>query len=120
MALEAYIDDSGSEPSDPFFVLGGFVTQAGDWMTFSKEWDDLLKTPPALRYFKMSEANRLTGEFNRSHGWDENLRDIRVDALCEIACNHTRLATHVYLKHEDFNKHIASLLLPYRQLSSDN
>ena len=73
-----------------------------------------------LAYFKMSEANSLTGEFARSRGWDEKLRDIRVDALCEVACNHTRLATHVYLRHEDFEKYIKSLLLPYRQLSSDN
>ena len=68
----------------------------------------------------LSQANNLTSEFDRSRGWDENLRDIRVDALCDIACNHARLATHVYLKHDDFNKYIASLLLPYRQLSSDN
>jgi hypothetical protein len=118
--LQAYIDDSGSERRDPFFVLGGFVTQAEDWAAFSNEWDVLLKTPPVLGYFKMSEANSLTGEFNPSRGWDEKLRDIRVNALCEVACNHTRLATHVYLKNEDFDKYIASLLLPYRQLSSDS
>ena len=120
MALQAYIDDSGNEPRDRFFVLGGFATQADDWAAFTNEWDTLLKTPPVLAYFKMSEANNLTSEFDRSRGWDENLRDIRVDALCDIACNHARLATHVYLKHDDFNKYIASLLLPYRQLSSDN
>jgi hypothetical protein len=44
MALQAYIDDSGSEPRDPFFVLGGFVTQADDSVAFSNEWGALLRS----------------------------------------------------------------------------
>jgi hypothetical protein len=38
MVLQAFIDDSGSEPQDPVFVLGGFVSQAADWARFSGEW----------------------------------------------------------------------------------
>ena len=30
MVLRAFIDDSGNEPRDPFFVLGGFVAQDAD------------------------------------------------------------------------------------------
>src|SRR5215208_2476822 len=95
MVLQAYIDDSGSEPTDPLFVLGGFVSQAADWAVFSDEWKAVLDIPPTLEYFKMSEANSLREQFDPSRGWNEKLADIRVNLLCDVVCNHTRLATHV-------------------------
>jgi hypothetical protein len=121
MVLQAYIDDSGNEPShDVVCVLGGFVTQTDDWARFSDEWQNALDIHPKFDYFKMSEANSLVEQFSPAKGWTEQLRDSRVSLLADIAHRHTRLATHVYIRHDDFDKYIRSQLMPYRQLSSDH
>ncbi|MEX2126749.1 MAG: DUF3800 domain-containing protein [Xanthobacteraceae bacterium] len=60
--LKAYIDDSGVG-QHPVYVLAGFVASAREWAPFSDAWDRVLWMSPRIRYFKMSEAMGLNGEF---------------------------------------------------------
>ena len=78
--LNAYIDDSKmNEP--PVSVLGGWVGHAKDWAAFSDSWAEALWMKPRLSYFKLTEAQNLTGEF---HGWTEQSRDERIRLLVKI------------------------------------
>ena len=76
--LQAFIDDSQSEGSPPFFVMGGYVARAETWAAFSTEWQRALDMRPRIRYFKLREALRSEGEFN---GASEALRMERVGVM---------------------------------------
>ena len=79
--LQAAIDDSGSDQQGPVYVLSGFIAKAEQWAEFTEEWRTKLKNPPAIDYFKMSEANGLDGQFL---GWDIDTRDQKVLALASL------------------------------------
>ncbi len=52
----AYVDDSGSEPTQPLFVLGGLVLPADDWSTVTKAWNGVLAQPPSVFNFRASQV----------------------------------------------------------------
>jgi hypothetical protein len=52
MVFQAFIDDSGREPTSPLFVLSGFVASHEARAAFSDEWDAALREAPAIGYFK--------------------------------------------------------------------
>src|SRR4051812_21465009 len=79
--LQGAFDDSGSEPTSPFFVLAGFLANVGQWERFADAWQAKLRADPAIGYFKMSEAMGRYGEFD---GWPRALRDQKVLELAEI------------------------------------
>jgi Protein of unknown function (DUF3800) len=66
----AYVDDSNMT-AKPVAMLGGWVGKAPDWISFTDSWADALWMKPRLRYFKLMEAQNLTGEFG---GWTEQSR----------------------------------------------
>lgn len=120
MVLQAFIDDSGNEPTDPVYVLAGFVADSLAWAKFSDEWQAALDEPPRLAYFKMKEAERLQDEFDRRKGWNEKLRDDRLITFCRIIQKHAIYRVHVSLQHADFIKHIKSLETPIRRSVSNH
>lgn len=68
MNLQAYVDDSYDQGG--FFVLGGCISPAKDWATFSKEWEATLPTKGVLGAdgiyrFKMSEMAALPERMDR-------------------------------------------------------
>jgi hypothetical protein len=73
----ADIDDSNMT-AKPVAVLGGWVGKAQDWSSFTDCWADALWMKPGLRYFKLVEAQNLTGEFG---GWIAASRDERMRLL---------------------------------------
>jgi hypothetical protein len=80
LMLSEYIDDSTMN-SMPVSVLGGWIGSAKDWAAFSDEWQEALWMKPRLRYFKLSEAQNLRGEFS---GWSEESRYERIRLLIKI------------------------------------
>jgi hypothetical protein len=120
MVFQAFIDDSGSEPQSPVFILGGFVADHAQWAAFSGEWQAALDEAPRLDYFKMSEAANLGahGQFARRLGWDEKKRDDRVAAFARIIAKHTRLRVSASIRHQDWAQ-IASLPAVERRLAID-
>src|ERR1700722_10154118 len=72
LELRAAIDDSGSSAPEPYFALAGFISDADSWEgenKFLDRWQAVLDEPPALEYFKRSEAFRAEGQFR---GWSAN------------------------------------------------
>jgi Protein of unknown function (DUF3800) len=84
LMLQAYIDDSRSD-DPPAFALGGFFATAEKWARFSDEWQQFLDMPPAIKYFKMSEAMSFGGEFL---DWSEERRNERLRLMHRLIENH--------------------------------
>lgn len=121
MVLQAFIDDSGSAPNQGICVLGGFIAPAERWAQFADEWDAELKRAPGADYFKLFEADKLEGQFARSKGWTEELRDERIAALCRLIYHNSIMRVHAAIRHEDFEKHLRTLpSFGHRRLASDH
>lgn len=120
MVLQAFIDDSGNEPTDPVYVLAGFIANSAAWAKFSDEWQSALDEFPKLEYFKMKEAERLQDQFDREKGWDERRRDNRLITFCRIIQKHSVYRVHASLRHADFIKHVKSLETPIRRSISNH
>jgi hypothetical protein len=81
VALQAFIDDTGSEPTAPMFTLAGLVLSVQGWSDFSASWQSVLDAAPRLSFFKSNHAYGLKGQFA---GWDDADRDRKVAALVDV------------------------------------
>jgi hypothetical protein len=86
VAIEAYIDESGSEKNDAIFVLAGFFGEAGQWIEFSDDWRKCLSELPALSSLHMVDAPRLSGDFTN---WKREARNAKLRSLAEVIKSHT-------------------------------
>src|SRR5690348_16810211 len=120
MALQVYVDDSGSEPTSPIFVLAGLVTSDKKWTEFADEWRATLNAAPSLKYFKMAEAEHFRKEFSIRKGWTPKERDARVLALSGVIAKYALLRVDVSISHETFGCWIKSIRLPTRNSPADN
>lgn len=112
MLLQGYFDDSGSHPGGGWYVLGGFLSTAGNWKRFSDAWQEVLQKDPAIGYFKMSEAQNFDGQFKR---WPAPLRDQRVFELAEVIDKYAVARIAAVALQKDFNEHIRGVS-PWREL----
>ena len=85
LMLQACIDDSGSEPQSPTFVLAGFLANVTQWERFTNAWEAKLHEHPRIEYLKMSEAMGLHNQFEN---FNEEQRDRKVTALAGLAHDH--------------------------------
>lgn len=100
MCLRAYVDDSGSEPESPVYVLGGIVLPSDWWKTLCEEWNAVLKAPRPIEYFKASEVgDREKGPFRDFTGPE---RQQKVNALVDVLCTSHPLALSVSLEWKIF------------------
>lgn len=98
--LQAFFDDSGSDPKSQVYVLAGYVGSLEAWATFSEIWDYHLKKEPPIKYFKMSEAMGFHVQFE---GWSVEDRDRRVIELSEIIGRTDLVRIECFLKRSDFD-----------------
>lgn len=63
VSLQAFVDDSSSEIDGRNMVLAGYVHSADRWLRFSEDWELALNEKPRIEYFRMSEAQNLSGQF---------------------------------------------------------
>lgn len=86
MTLQVFVDDSGNQPGDRVFVLGGFISTAERWDKFSLEWDAACAEDPATPDFHMAKAWRLKGGYWRGESEDERIamRDKKLAKLATI------------------------------------
>ena len=100
VVLKVYFDESGTG-QPPVFVMGGLLSTAERWASFSDQWQEVLDIPPRLEYFKMEEAMNLSGQF---HHWSEERRDHRVKLLDEVLVNNATAAFSYSHSHEEFDR----------------
>ena len=70
--IRAFVDDSGSGGDSRYFVLAGYSATVPTWERFVDDWQVVIDATPAIKYFKMAEAESLKGEFQ---GFDARDRD---------------------------------------------
>jgi Protein of unknown function (DUF3800) len=104
LAIQAYIDDSGSDGQGRSFTLAGFIAKAEDWLVFSDEWQTCLSTAPAISRFKMRDAVHCRGAFT---GFTKSDRDKKVRALARIINRHADTAIHCTMDLEAFAETVA-------------
>src|SRR5882724_10074844 len=73
--LRAFIDDSAAQKGDKRLFYAGYLHRADAWAEFSEVWDRELAAWPRIEYFKGTEANFLSGQFQ---GWDRDKRNAKV------------------------------------------
>jgi hypothetical protein len=93
VVLQGFIDDSGSDGTQPpdrtgaprgnIFVLAGFLATAEQWESFSDRWEALCDLDPKTPDFKMVKAYRKSGK--NSYGWKSaEERDAKINKLVEV------------------------------------
>lgn len=102
MDLQGYFDDSGSHKENEIYVLAGFISTIEKWEKFNKAWRSKLDEGFGLRYFKMSEAMSLTGQF--ASGWTSGLRDQLVLELSEIIKEHVLVRVDSVVFRKDYEE----------------
>jgi hypothetical protein len=79
--LRAFIDDSAAQKGDKRLFYAGYLHRADAWAEFSEVWDRELAAWPRIDYFKGTEANILSGQFQ---GWERDKRNAKVKKLAQI------------------------------------
>jgi hypothetical protein len=81
--FRAFADDSAAQTGDRRLFLAGYLHRTDVWARFSDFWHAELCSWPTIEYFKASEANHLSGQFDHKR-WDEALRNAKVSKLAAI------------------------------------
>jgi hypothetical protein len=119
--LKGYVDDSGSEPSSPVFVLAGYVLPAETWAAFSDEWDKELPRGKPIRYLHMKETGKDfdDGQFD---GWTIDEIEEKLLPLAEVIHAHQPIALAAHARWSEYEKFKAQSSLanfiqnPYKAL----
>ena len=124
MILQGHMDDSGSEPSSPFFVLAGYVLPAESWAAFSDEWDRELKkpTPKPIAYLHMKELGKDEIDKGQFAGWKIDEIEEKLFGLAKVLKirQPISLAAHTkwseYIKFKDRSSRATFIQNPYKAL----
>jgi hypothetical protein len=119
--LKGYVDDSGSEPSAPTFVLAGYVLPAERWAHFSDEWAKELARGKPIKYLHMKETGKHfeSGQFD---GWELPEIEEKLMSLAEVIHAHQPLALAAHAQWSEYDKFKANssraryLSSPYKAL----
>lgn len=108
MVLQAgYFDDSGSNIDSRYYVLAGFLATVDQWKVVAGKWAGALDRE-GLRYFKMSEAMALKGQFSR--GWNASLRDRLILELVDIVSEVNPWRIECFLDRRLFDTFVKGIL----------
>lgn len=118
MILQACIDDSATNArkSGKIYLLAGLIASVDEWSALSDEWDAALLEPPALSYFKLSQALSMKDEFDRSRGWTEELRNGRVARLAKITRTHVKAGYTVIVQKDAYDEFVGAYSHKYPDL----
>jgi len=120
MVLQAFIDDTGNDPSQYAFLLGGFVASSDAWARFSDEWQVLLDRTPGATYLKTAHAYSRQEEFHYKKGWTRKLVDKFMIDAADIIKLHVQERVAVWVRRDHFDKHLKTLSLPYARDAADH
>lgn len=105
MMFSAFFDASG-KADERVLAVGGYVASKEEWLSFDKEWNEILQDF-GVQYFRMSEFINRSGQFK---GWKPSRRSQIFDLLttliqsrvlkavgCAIVCDEFREVNQQYL-----------------------
>ena len=102
VSLYAFIDDSGSEPSQPIYVLGGYVAPEDYWPAVVNSWGLILEQTPKIDYFKASEVWDFSKGPFMVFSVDE--RRAKVDSLVRVLADYNMVAISARLRWDDWKQ----------------
>jgi Protein of unknown function (DUF3800) len=108
MILQGYFDDSGSDAGSKYYVLAGLIATVEEWKTVSSKWAQVRDKEPSLRYFKMSEAMAMDGQFKS--GWTVPLRNQRIMEFVDIIQELDPPRIECFLKRSNFVDFVTGIL----------
>lgn len=100
MPVQVFADESGGQGHSGHFVMASLMADAESWLAFSQEWSVCLQQTPAIRYFKMTEAVGLNGEFHR---WSESARNDKLRSLARVINRYVNFYIHSIIDLSAFN-----------------
>jgi Protein of unknown function (DUF3800) len=115
MCLTLYVDDSGSDPNSPLYVLGGVCLPASWWTKVSNEWSGVLAADPSVEYFKASEVwdRKLDREkLTPFVKFTDEERRRKVDALVDVVTAYQPLTSSFQLEWPVFKEFRRKYALP--------
>jgi hypothetical protein len=102
VSLYAFIDDSGSEPSQPVYVLGGFIAPQEYWPQVANAWGLILEREPKIDYFKCSQVwDFEKGEFAM---FTPDERRAKVDSFVDALVDFNMVAVSARLRWDDWRQ----------------
>lgn len=107
LIIQGYFDDSGSEPSDPLYVLAGFLAPVENWLAFADDWRACLSREPSLEALHTKDAYARDGEFKS--GWNDRLIKQRLLEFAEVIKAHAAIRVHVCLLRKDFDAFVKGI-----------
>lgn len=99
MPVQVFVDDSGGKGQGRYLLSCALAAHSDQWIAFSYEWRAAMDAGRAIRYFKMREAARFSGQF---FGFTETQRNDKLLALSQIIDRH---ATFVVFSSIDLEAH---------------
>jgi hypothetical protein len=100
LVLQAFIDESGTNPSDDVFVLAGFISTPEKWEELSSAWHGLMRDWE-IRYFHMADFESRHGQFSN---WDEESRRVRLQSLLTLIQDYAVASVSVALPEANFRE----------------
>jgi hypothetical protein len=98
---KTFIDDSGNDPSAFSFTLAGWVAETAEWERFSDDWQNTLRTPPEIKFFKHHEAKSQTGQFK---DWTPSNAEQKILDLAGVIARHENYGVVTGMRHEVLTK----------------
>ena len=102
LMLNGYIDDSGSEPSSPTFVLAGYVLPAESWARFSDEWAKELLRGKRIDFLHMKDTGK--NEMGQFDGWTIDEIEEKLMPLAKIIQAHKPFAMAAHTQWSEYVK----------------
>lgn len=104
VSLHAFVDDSSSDVGERRLFLAAYINAAGPWIAFGQDWRNALEEAPSLNYFKMSEAQNLSGQFR---GWSPADRDTKTLRMANVIATHRPWSVHCSISRADYARIVA-------------
>src|SRR5262245_10249084 len=98
--FKLFVDESGNDPNQSHFILGGYMASVPKWDAFTGAWDGLLESW-GIDCFHMTCADgRHLDKVHRYDysAWSEPQRDARVSALARIVRRYAMVGFACYVR----------------------
>jgi hypothetical protein len=87
----AYVDMSGTDPNQPAFAVGGFVSTREKWRRFTEQWGQLLAEEQLL-YFHCTDFIAGADQFPTRKGWDSARKQRFMERATDIIATYAEYA----------------------------
>jgi hypothetical protein len=91
LGYKAYVDMSGTDPNQPAFAVGGFVSTREKWEHFTEEWGKLL-IDENIPYFHCTDFIAGAKHFSTRKGWDNQRKQRFMERATDIISSHAEYA----------------------------